>query len=281
MSSDKVDIMLVTKDRPTEVGLLLQSLRTQTFKNWDIWIIDDRSGIRLDNYHFLVSLFNRLKLEGHKVNYICNDIRMGVTKLRRIMTEKILKEGTGNLIARLDDDNLLDPRWLERLINVINKGYDIASGLVPTLGYPVVKRSTKYVRPFIADIELDSDGSIKKFGDDCGVEYLEDEIIPSPHFRSMALMKREVLEKVKYEDNLGFCSFREEEFFSFRAILEGFKIGVDTGCIAYHLNTPSGGERTKEYYDNLKHNDELLSNFSKKLYKKHGDFIAEYKRCLT
>ena len=34
----KVDIMICTKDRPTEVGLLLQSQRTQTFQNVDVYI---------------------------------------------------------------------------------------------------------------------------------------------------------------------------------------------------------------------------------------------------
>lgn len=276
----KVDIMLVTKDRPSEVGLLLQSLRTQTHKDWDIYIVDDRSGTRLDQHHFLISLFNRLKLEGHKVFYIRNEVRLGVTKLRRQTTEHILKHGTGELIARLDDDNLLNPDWLERLIKVIESGYDIACGLVPVCGSPLVKRSTKYVKPFIADIQLNEDGSIKYFGDDCGIEYLEDEIIPSPHFRSMGIMKREVCEKVKYEDNLGFCSFREEEFFSFRALVAGFKIGVDTGCIAYHINTPSGGERTKEYYEGLNFNHGLLNDFSKKLFAEHGDFIQKYKEVI-
>ena len=269
--------MLVTKDRPTEVFGLLQSLRTQTFKNWDIYIMDDRSGMRYDQYHFLNAMFNQLRLEGHKVFYMRSEVRLGVTKLRRKVIEIILEKGNGNMIARLDDDNLLNPDWLERLIKVLESGYDIASGLVPNTGNPLVKRSTKCVKPFMADIVLNDDGSIKEFGDDCGVLYLEDEIIPSPHFRSMGLMKREVCEKVKYEDNLGFCSFREEEFFSFRALVAGFKCAVDTGCIAYHMNTPSGGERTQEYYGNLQFNHELLNKFAKELFKKHGNFIEKYK----
>ena len=94
----------------------------------------------------------------------------------------------------------------------------------------------------------------------------------------MALIKREVHEKVKYEDNLGFCSFREEQFFSFRALLEGFKICVDTGAIAYHLNTPSGGERTQSYYDGLQKNHEILNKLCQKWFKEHGDFLENYRR---
>jgi GT2 family glycosyltransferase len=272
-----IDIMIVSRDRPTEIALLLQSLRTQTHQDWDLWIMDDGSGLPYVQHHFIASIINRIKLENHIVTYWRNDIRYGVTKLRQKVVDRILEEGTGEAILRLDDDNLLESDYIERLIHVLSIGYDIASGVVPNVAIPFIKRDTKYVKPFIADIILNDDGSIKSFGDDCGMEYLEKEVIPSPHFRSMALIRREVHQKVKYEDNIGFCSFREEEFFSFRAITQGFKIGVDTGAIAYHLNTPSGGERTQEYINGLQRNRERLNELSKELFKNHGNFIQKYK----
>jgi len=265
--------MICSSHRPTELFGLLQSLRTQTFKNFDIFIVDDRSGVPYTNYHFLMSIINRLRLEDHKVIIQRNEIRFGVTKLRRKLIEKILRIGKGDLILRLDDDNLLEPDYIERLVKVIDQGYDIASGVVPLLGIPFFKRDTKFVKPFISDVRLDKEGNIIYFGDECGFEYNQAEIIPSPNFRSMALIKREVHEQIKYEDTLGFCSFREEQFFSFKAIMKGFKIGIDTGAIAYHLNTPSGGERTKEYYDNLKNNHQKLMEFCKK----NKGFLKEYR----
>ena len=102
----KVDIMLVTKDRPSEVALLLQSLRTQTFQNWDLFICDDRSGIPLQAHHFLNMILNRLKLENHIITMWRNDIPLGVTRLRKNTMEKIMKYGNGNLVLRLDDDNI-------------------------------------------------------------------------------------------------------------------------------------------------------------------------------
>ncbi len=280
MSVQKIDVMICSKDRPTELALLLQSLRTQTYKEFDVYIYDDRSGIPSQNFYFIAKLINQLKLEGHRTFIWRNDIRYGVTRLRQIMVEKIMKVGRGNLICRMDDDTILEPDYLERLVKVIEKGYDIASGIVPVFGIPTFVRETRFAKPFIADIKLDSEGKIKSFGDDCGMRYTEDEIIPSPHFRSAALMKKEVHKKVSYETNLGFCSFREEEFFSFKALLEGFKIGVDTGAIAWHLLTPSGGERTPEYQNNLKFNNDRLNEFTKKLFKEHGDFIEKYKEII-
>jgi len=90
-------------------------------------------------------------------------------------------------------------------------------------------------------------------------------------------MTKEVHKKVLYEDNLGYCSYREEQFFSFRALLEGFKTAVDTGAIAYHLACPSGGERTQEYMNGLTTNHELLNRFCQKIFVEKGDFLEEYR----
>ena len=273
----KVDIMICSKDRPTEMALLLQSLRTQTFQEFDVYIYDDRSGVGYQNHHFLVSIFNRMKLENHKIKLWRNDIPQGVTKLRKIMAEKVMEEGVGDLILRLDDDNILQADYIERLVKVIDSGYDIASGVVPNMAMPFTKRGTKFVKPFISDVRLNKEGNIEYFGDDCGMEYLQNEIIPSPNFRSLALIKKEVHKQVEYESNLGFCSFREEQFFSFKALVKGFKIGIDTGAIAYHLQTPSGGERTLEYQNGLAKNHELLNEFTKKLFLRNGNFLEEYR----
>ena len=274
----KVAIMICTKDRPSEIGLLFQSLRTQTFQNFDIYVYDDRSGVPIEQHHFISMLANRLKAENHNVTIWRNEIPYGVTRLRRIMVERILSMTDADLILRLDDDNVLEPDFIERLIKVIDSGYDIASCVVPHLGLPFIKRDTKFVKPFISDVKLNDKGEIIYFGDDCGMEYLQKEIIPSPNFRSMALIKREVHEKIKYEDNLGYCSFREEQFFSFKALIEGFSIAVDTGAVAYHLATPSGGERTQEYQNGIQSNHVLLSKLTQKIFKEKGDFLEEYRK---
>ena len=39
----KIAVLINNRDRPTELALLLQSLRTQTHKEFDIFILDDCS----------------------------------------------------------------------------------------------------------------------------------------------------------------------------------------------------------------------------------------------
>ena len=61
----QIVIHICTKDRPTEVALLLQSLRTQTFQDFNILILDDGSGVPITNYYFVQYMIQRLKLRGN------------------------------------------------------------------------------------------------------------------------------------------------------------------------------------------------------------------------
>jgi glycosyltransferase involved in cell wall biosynthesis len=272
----KVEILIQSKDRPTELYGLLQSLRTQTYQNYNIWILDDASGIPVQQHHFINCIVNRMKCEGHRVGLIRNNQSKGISSARQQMVDHVMKHTDGDAFLRVDDDTLCEPDYLEKLVDTIKSGYDIASGITPPMIQPVMKRSTQFVKPVINRVVLDDDGNFLVNGDDCGHHYIEEEIILADHFRSSALITREVHEKVNYEDNMTPCGFREEEFFSFRAILAGFKIGVHTGSVNWHIQTPSGGDRRTNYQDLAIQNQKMLNRLTIKKVKQRGDFIRKY-----
>ena len=70
--------------------------------------------------------------------------------------------------------------------------------------------------------------------------------------------------------------FREEEIFSFKCVLMGFKLGVNTKAVNRHLLTPSGGERFNDAGELSKLNEEILCDWVKKRVKKNGNFIDKY-----
>jgi hypothetical protein len=106
------------------------------------------------------------------------------------------------------------------------------------------KREPKYLKGVINRIVLDNEGNFLFNGDDCGMPYTESVILPAHHFRSCALYKSKIHEKVNYyPTRLSMNGYREEEIFSLKMLIEGFTIGCDTGAVNYHLMTPSGGER--------------------------------------
>ena len=63
----RITVHCTTKDRHTEVSLLLQSLRTQSVQEFDIIVLDDASGLPLSQCYFFMSIVNRMKIEGHKI----------------------------------------------------------------------------------------------------------------------------------------------------------------------------------------------------------------------
>jgi len=277
MDNKTIAVMIAYKDRPTEIFGLLQSLRTQTYQNFDIFIRDDCSGTPLTNYHFFNCIFNRLRLEGHRIFLIKNNFIYGVSRNRQVLVDDVLKQGDYQLLARYDDDVMLEPDYQERLVKVLEQGYDIASGVTVPMAIPTFKRNTKYLNGVANRIVLDKEGNYVWNGDDCGMEYLDSKILPAHHFRSCALIKREVHEHKDvyyYPTKLSNHGFREEQIFSYRAQMAGFKIGVDTGAVNFHQLTPSGGERPTQNLTpfneriflqfTIKHKDKLRKLFPDK-----------------
>ena len=276
----KINIQIAVKDRPTELVLLLQSLRTQTFQDFSITILDDGSGTQLNNYYFLNSMISRLRYEGHDVRVIRNNIPSGVSKARQQLVDYSLENGKEEYFVRLDDDVMIEPNYLELLLKVIDEGYDIASGITTPFANPDMKRDTKFVKPMIGDCRLMNGGELYINFDDCGHNYLQSEILPSCHFRSCALIKRKVFEDgVNYKSRLSKNGFREEQILSFKALVKGFKIGVHTGANARHLMTPSGGER--DTMNMVDFNQKIFEETTKKMYEEHGDFIEDYHKRLN
>src|SRR3990167_512538 len=272
----KIDILINYKDRPTELGLLLQSLRTQTYQEFDVYILDCCSGTPPETYYFVQCLIQRMKFEQHNLEIIHADKSRGVAMDRQMLVDYVLKNGTGDLFCRLDDDVILNPNYLAFLYKGIIRGYDLMSGVTPPILNPETPRDMKFILPIINRVVLNADGTFLINCDDCGQTYIGSDILPTDHFRSCALIKREVHETVKYEETLTPSGFREEQFFSFHAILKGYKLGVDTGAVAWHLCTPSGGDRRTNKDELNKQNQILLNRWTKRMYQKHGDFIEDY-----
>ena len=266
-------IIINVSDRPTELAMLLESLKYQTYKNFDIYILDDCSGTPLNVYHFLNCIITRLKLEAHKIFIKRTDFKHGVSRARQVIVDWAM-EGDYEYFVRVDDDVILEADYLEKLIH-LSKTYDICSGVTVPMAGPTLKRDPKYLKGIVNRVIFDDKGKMIMNGDSCGCEYTDRAILLADHFRSCALIKRSVHEKVKYyPTKLSKHGFREENIFSFNAIIEGFTIGVDTSAVTWHMQTPSGGERPTTNMTPF--NQEIFEEFTKKMFEKHGDFIKEY-----
>ena len=177
------------------------------------------------------------------------------------------------LTLRLDDDILPNSDYIQKLLDVIDAGYDMASGVIPNLNTPEIKREVKFVGSIINRHEFDKSGQLIAQADDCGYCYTSGVILKTHQFRTNCLYKSEINKKIKYPDNLTSVAFREEGFFSLGAIIEGYKIGVNTAAVCYHLCTPSGGNRRQDYVQCVQLDNETFVKWCKKQFDKHGDFL--------
>ncbi len=259
----KLAILINCKDRASELALLLQSLRTSNYQDFDVYILDE-SSTPLGNYHFMNCITTLLKQENHKV-FIKANKSNGVTHARQTLVDLVRKMPFGyEYYLRLDDDCIVQPDYIDQLFEVIKEGYDLASGVtVPC--QPCPKRDPKHLNGIINRVKLDKSGNHKVNGDDCGMPYTDKQILPAHHFRSCALYKSEIHDKANYlPTRLSPKGFREEQIFSYRLQLAGYKIGVNTYAINYHQMTPSGGCRYPNSEALVKQDQEMFEEFTKK-----------------
>lgn len=218
------------------------------------------SGTPLHVYHFLQNLLTRITLEGHRLHLDRTEFPHGVSKARQKIVDNV-KKFDYEYYLRVDDDCILEPDYIERLFKVIEQGYDMATGVTVPFG-PTFKRDPKHLKGVVNRIILDEEGNFLFNGDDCGMPYTNSLILPAHHFRSCALYKAKIHEKVNYTPTkLSLNGYREEEVFSLKMLMEGFKIGCDTLATNYHLMTPSGGERNT--MNMAPFNQQMLNEFVK------------------
>jgi len=264
MAQNKIAVLINYKDRPSELSHLLLSLRNQTIKDFDVYILDDFSGTPIQTYHFMNCILTRMRIESFKVFYKRTDFPHGVSKARQAIVEWANPENY-EYFLRVDDDVILEPNYIEELFEVIQKGYHLASGVTIAMNFPSFKRESKFLNGVGNRVVLDEEGNYIWNGDDCGMEYVDKAILPIHHFRSCALYQTEIHKAgVNYTPNrLTKHGFREEQLFSYKIQMAGFKMGFNTKAVNWHQMTPSGGERFAESNELIKINEAVLKEFTK------------------
>lgn len=87
----------------------IQSVIDQTYKNWELLIVDDCS---TDNTDEVVSSFN-----DKRIKYLKNETNLGAALTRN----RALREAQGEWIAFLDSDDLWAPEKLEKMIKFMKE----------------------------------------------------------------------------------------------------------------------------------------------------------------
>lgn len=141
-----VDVLIPTCNRKTALAMLLTSLLGQTFTDFDV-VISDQSEpgeSYLDSIE-LRSAIQALEWRGHRVRTFSHLPRRGMAEQRNFL----LEQSSAPYIHYLDDDVVLDPRVMERMLAVLqSEGCGFVGAAAVNLDF------LPDVRPHQQEIEL-------------------------------------------------------------------------------------------------------------------------------
>lgn len=109
---DLVSIIMPSYNTAPYIKETIESVLAQSYRNWELLIVDDCSG---DNTDEIINLFH-----DPRIQYFKNDQNSGAAVSRN----RALREAKGRFIAFLDSDDLWMPQKLEKQIMFMEKnGY--------------------------------------------------------------------------------------------------------------------------------------------------------------
>ncbi|MEQ1067607.1 glycosyltransferase family A protein [Acinetobacter sp. XH1741] len=113
-SSPTFSIVIPTFNRPYELIRSLNSVEKQTFKDYEVIVVDDGSTEKIDH--------EQLKGFNFKINYIQNHENLGAATARNIG----IKAALGKYISFLEDDDEYCETFLEDSLNVLSENPNIS-----------------------------------------------------------------------------------------------------------------------------------------------------------
>ena len=274
--------------------MLLTSLYYQTFKNFDLIIVDGNKENPIRNQKYISDILLRFKVRGHGVKYIIEDVRKGISAARNLAVREAFPS---EFHCRIDDDSVLEPDYLEKLHYMLSKKIvspdkielvGIAGGIVPYYGAPSIYRNSNLLGSLFETIKYE-DGRIN-VTDNGGFQWMPNKIMLSHHCRSSFAFRYSAWKKVNgFSEDMGgmISGFREETDFAIKIAYEGYKIMTDTSATAWHIRSGTGGvkpetnnpmEYQQQYSEAVQINEEHFQKKFNRLYNRRGDPFAGWRK---
>lgn len=191
MKQPLISVIMSTYNEEKYIETSLKSLLNQTFKEFEIIIVDDAS---TDNTKQLIQ-----NLQDERIRLICNEENQGLTK----NLNKALKYVTGKYIARMDGDDIAFPTRFEKQVQYMEK-------------HPETMLVSCYTKSF-GDSDL-----VFALPDDS--EVLKVRMLVRPVYAHPGFMMRRKLIEAGYQYNEEYRTAQDYEFAS--RVAEKYKIGL-------------------------------------------------------
>ena len=113
----RVDVLVPTRNRPTALAATLATLIGQTHRRFDVVIADQSDSAAGYDTGETRSIVRLLEARGHAVRLLRNLPRRGMAQQRQFLLDQA---GAGRVLF-LDDDVLLEPDLVERLLDALEQ----------------------------------------------------------------------------------------------------------------------------------------------------------------
>jgi len=255
MDKGRVSFIVVNWNGRETIEECLDSLLAQTYQNREIIFVDNHS---LDGSLKLVR-------DRYSLNQLISlDQNLGYAEANNIG----LAQAKGEYIALVNNDAVLDPRWLEKAVDVFDQDKDQIVGSV----------ATKIINYHKRDI-IDTAG-VEFLGFGAGWDYkglpVDSEEVNSRKevFGAVAtacLYRKNVLERIGLFDPRYFIYFEDTEL-AFKLRLFGYRCLYEPEAVCFHYGGVKQDKDSRFYLDYGRRNIEFLfvKNYQGRLFSKYA-----------
>lgn len=275
----RIEIGIPTRNRPACLAMVLQALRTQTYQNWDLTLVDDNDDPLIPQQLIIQKLLWLLDMDGHRCRVIRGHIR-GPHFAHNV----VLASTDRPLILRLDDDLVPEANFLEVLYGTFiqyasQRPTGAVAGVYPSL------RSSRLEDHLLTDAVQ---ATFSQYGP---WESIQQRFIhPHPASRQVsALYSSFLYERQALLQTGGFplaysrLAEKEETDTTLRLVIKGYSVIIEPSAVAWHFEAPSGGGRMTpaEKQPLFEADIALFQKRLQSLTKNSFDWQAEYERNLS
>lgn len=235
----KITVGIPTKNRYDSLSHTLLSIAFQTYTPIEVIIVDDTPEpinlTTLPLYEYVFKLLDEKKIEWKVI--------FGKKQGQHHSHQFIQEVAKGDLIFRIDDDEIAQPDVLEKLVPMMTKG---VGAVAPCVMLPNSERLPMGLENTIATI---GSPNIQwyKWG---GVKDAE-------HLYSCFLYRKGI---ARYELSLSNKAHREETIFSYSIKRAGYNLLVNGYARVWHWRMPNGGIRSDNNEQDYHHDEGVFNS---------------------
>jgi glucosyl-dolichyl phosphate glucuronosyltransferase len=221
-----LSIVIGTKDRPASLERCLKSILRQTTPPDEVIIVDDGT---LDRSAVLKSF------EGTNVaaRYFNKSHDRGLTKSRNLG----IRESHGDVVMFLDDDVVLDERYVQSVLDIYQRSPDVAAvgGRLLSGRLPLLKRA--FLRMFLLDAA--TEGRVLANGVGVLVRHIR-EVTPVEWLSGCNMsFRRGVFAEFMFDEAFGGNGWGDDRDFSYRVGTK-YRMVATPDALVHHLEEPAG-----------------------------------------